>query len=72
MVEILVALSGVIGSGHRRLPQAADTVLDQAEEATGKPGSGKSSGPNPVDSYDFLILLIMSFYVCLSVLQIKT
>ena len=49
MFEILVALSGVIGSGHRRLSQAADAVLDETEEVKGKPGTGKSSGPNPVD-----------------------
>ena len=60
MIEILVALSGVIGSGHRRLPQAADAVLDQAEEVKGKPGSGKSSGPSPVDC------LGVSSFMCLS------
>ena len=43
MVETLVALSGVIGSGHRHLSQAADAVLDQTEEVKGKPGSEKSS-----------------------------
>ena len=39
MVETLVALSGVMGSGHRHLPKAADAVLDQAEDVKGKPGS---------------------------------
>ena len=62
MVEILVALSGVIGSGHRRLSQAADSILDQMEEVKGKPGTGKSSGPNPVDcGYVFCFVLLFVF-----------
>ena len=60
MVEILAALSGAVGSGHRHLPQAADAALDQAEEVKGKPGSGKSSGPNPVDC-DFVFSLFLLF-----------
>ena len=49
MVEILVSLSGGIGSGHRHLSQAADAVLDQTEEVKGKPGTEKSSRPCLVD-----------------------
>ena len=37
VVEILAALFGAVGSGHRRLYQAADAVLDQTEEVKGKP-----------------------------------
>ena len=49
MDEILVAFSGAIGSGYRHLPQAADAVLDQTEEVTGKLGTEKSSRPCLVD-----------------------
>ena len=69
MVETLVALSGVIGSGHRRLPQAADTLLDQTEEVKGKPGSGKSSGPIPVDYHEIYCLYYFVWFVlCLPLL----
>ena len=42
-VEIPAAFFGAVGSGHRRLSQAADAVLDQTEEVKGKPGTGRSS-----------------------------
>jgi hypothetical protein len=83
MIEILVALSGVIGSGHRRLSQAADAVLDETEEVKGKPGTEKSSGPNPVDCgyvccFVFLFVFVawfaargcgLSFWNCVSAVE---
>ena len=49
MVGTLVTFSGVIGSGHRRLSQAADAILDEMDEVKGKPGTGKSLEPNFID-----------------------
>ena len=54
MVEILVALSGAIGSGDGHLPQNLGYRFGSNAAVAGKPETGQSSGPIPVDfGYDF-------------------
>ena len=65
--ELLAVLFGAVGSGHRRLPQAADASVDPLEDVKGKPGSGKSSGLSLVDfGYVYFMLWFVLLVCCIA------